>query len=197
MDYHDAGIADTYRRLRTLPASTMALWRAVLRGLAPAGGARAVLDVGCGTGRFSGCLAETFDATVIGLDASIPMLEAAERDSAVRYVAGMAEAMPVKAAMIDLAFLSMMWHHVTDAARAVAELARVLRPGGVVIVRTPTREILNEFPFLTFFPESSALDERRMPSRSALRGRRFERWMASRPATEPLYEPVDVLVFRR
>jgi SAM-dependent methyltransferase len=169
MDYERAGVAETYRRVRTLPAETLTLWRALLRELVPTRGIARVADVGCGTGRFVGCLNEAFGVPVIGLDPSAQMLAAADRAAAVHYATAEAERLPLATASIDVAFLSMMWHHLRDAEAAVAELERTVRPGGAVFVRTPTVDLLDQFPFLECFPESRALDARRMPSRSGLR----------------------------
>ena len=97
------------------------------------------------------------------------MLAAADRAVAVHYAAAEAERLPLATATIDVAFLSMMWHHLRDAEAAVAELTRAVRVGGAVFVRTPTLDLLDRFAFLEFFPESRALDARRMPSRTGLR----------------------------
>src|SRR5262249_47028002 len=53
---------------------------------------------------------------------------------------------------------------------ALAEAPRVLRPGGWLMLRNPTRESVEEFTYLAFFPEALAIDEARMPSRRALIG---------------------------
>jgi ubiquinone/menaquinone biosynthesis C-methylase UbiE len=169
MDYERAGVVETYRRVRGLPAETLRLWRDLLRDLVSTRGVTRVADVGCGTGRFAGCLKEAFGAPIIGLDPSTRMLAAADRETAVHYAGADAERLPLAAASIDVAFLSMVWHHLRDPRAAVVELARVVRPPGAVFVRTPTVDLLDHFVFLRFFPESRALDERRLPTRAALR----------------------------
>lgn len=169
MDYERAGVAETYRRVRGLPGETLTLWRELLRELVSPVGITRVADLGCGTGRFIGCLKEAFGVPVIGLDPSTRMLATAERDAAVHYAAAEAERLPLATSSIDVAFLSMMWHHLRDTEAAVAELRRTVRPGGAVFVRTPTVDLLDQFPFLRCFPESRALDERRLPSRTGLR----------------------------
>ena len=169
MDYDRAGVAESYRRVRGLPAETLVLWRDLLRELVPTRDIRRVADLGCGTGRFIGCLKEAFGAPIIGLDPSTRMLAAADRDAAAHYAGAEAERLPLAAASIDVAFLSMMWHHLRDARAAVAELSRAVRPAGSVFVRTATVDLMDELPFFEFFPESRALDERRMPSRAGLR----------------------------
>jgi ubiquinone/menaquinone biosynthesis C-methylase UbiE len=169
MDYERAGVAETYRRVRGLPEQTLALWRDVLCELVPAASVRRVVDLGCGTGRFMGCLKAAFGVPVIGLDPSTRMIGAAGREAPAAYAAAEAERLPLAAASVDVAFLSMMWHHLRDPRAAVAELARTLRPGGAVFLRAATVDLLDGFAFLRFFPESRALDEQRLPSRSGLR----------------------------
>jgi len=168
MDYAEPGVAETYRRGRGLTDATLALWGDVVRELVPGAGVRRVADVGCGIGRFSGWLAHLFEAAVVGIDPSPRMLGAAPAPERVRYLAGAAEALPLRAASLDLAFLSLVYHHFTDPAVVVAELGRTLRPGGRVILRTPTLETLDGYAFLRFFPEARAVDEARMPGRAAV-----------------------------
>lgn len=169
MDYAAPGAAETYRRGRGLSDATLALWRDVLRVLVPHDDVRRAADVGCGIGRFSAWLAYLFEAAVVAIDPSTRMLGAAPAAPRVRYVAGAAEALPVRTAGLDLAFLSLVYHHLAEPAAAVAELGRTLRPGGRVVVRTPTLETLDGYTFLRFLPEARAIDERRMPARAAVR----------------------------
>lgn len=169
MDYTAPGVAETYRRERGLTDATLALWRDVVRELVPEAEVRRVADVGCGTGRFSGWLADLFEAVVVGIDPSPRMLGAAPAAERVCYLAGTAEELPVRAASLDLAFLSLVYHHFTEPATVVAELGRTVRSGGRVILRTPTLETLDGYAFLRFFPEARTVDERRMPGRAAVR----------------------------
>lgn len=193
MDYAAPGAAETYRRGRGLTEATLARWRDVLRALVPGEGVRRAADVGCGIGRFSPWLADLFDAAVVAIDPSTRMLGAAPAAPRVRYVAGAAEALPVRTTSLDLAFLSLVYHHFAEPAVVVAELGRTLRPGGRVIVRTPTLETLDGYTFLRFFPEARAIDERRLPARAAVRvvfeggglvetgHRTVEQWIAGGP----------------
>ena len=64
-----------------------------------------ILDLGCGTGRFSEGLAEKFDATVIGIDPSAKMLERARaknRDYRVQYYQGQADSIPLPGQSVDV-----------------------------------------------------------------------------------------------
>jgi ubiquinone/menaquinone biosynthesis C-methylase UbiE len=90
-----------------------------------------VLDVGCGTGLASGPLIENA-FPVTGVDVSAPMLEKArERFPSATWVEGSAEALPFQPRSFDAAISAQTFHHL-DRAKAIAELIRVLRPGGIV-----------------------------------------------------------------
>jgi ArsR family transcriptional regulator len=94
-------------------------------------------DLGCGTGQFAALVAP-FVATVIAVDASQEMLGAArtrlEAFSNVDVRRGALEALPIGDGEIDVAVLALVLHHVPDPARAIAEAARALAPGGRLVV---------------------------------------------------------------
>ena len=171
MEYDKTSIPEVYVTARELPAESMAVWADALRSIVPADAEIArVLDLGCGTARFVGLLANTFDADVIGLDPSVRML--AERDirePRAHFAAAAAEALPLGAGTIDVVFLSMVYHHLVSVAATLAEARRVLRPTGYMIVRNPARETVADFEYMHFFPDAMAIDLARMPSRAAIR----------------------------
>ncbi len=99
---------------------------------------RAVIgDLGCGTGQVAGALAP-FVARVIAVDRSGEMLQAARRRlrqaANVDVRRGELEALPIADAELDAATLLLVLHHVADPAAALAEAARVLRPGGRLLI---------------------------------------------------------------
>jgi len=94
-------------------------------------------DLGCGTGALSEVLAPAV-GRVIAVDESEAMLGAA-RDrlhgmSNVELRAGSLEALPILDGALDAAVLSLVLHYVPEPARALAEAARVLAPGGRVLI---------------------------------------------------------------
>ena len=99
-----------------------------------------ILDVGCGPGFY---VAELLDevgesGSVVGLDASAAMLELARRRCAGRdnvdFTQADATGLPVADAEFDAALSVQVMEYVPDVAPALAELKRVLRPGGRLII---------------------------------------------------------------
>jgi SAM-dependent methyltransferase len=108
---------------------------------------------------------------VVGIDPSIAMLTEARRFSArggVHYVAGSAEAVPTQAGLFDLALLSRVIHHLPDRRVCARELARVLRPGGVVVIRTTFNDRLDALLY-DYWPWLREVDARRFPGEQEVR----------------------------
>ncbi len=108
-------------------------------GSAPAG-AR-VLEIGCGPGHLASRLVRDHGLDVTGLDLDPAMIERsrarAERLAGgprPQFVVGDAAALPFADGEFDLVVSTLSLHHWTDAEGASAEIARVLRPGGRVLV---------------------------------------------------------------
>ena len=165
-DYDLTNIPIGYDRARDHGPAVLDLWMRTVAEHVGVASIRRILDLGCGTGRFSEALAARFNAEVIGLDPSTRMLEVAReklRDPRVHYELGRAESLPVDAASVDMIFLSMSLHHFTDPALAAQECRRVLSASGSVVVRTGTRDQIDEYPYVPFFPSSRRLLEEILP----------------------------------
>lgn len=98
---------------------------------------RVVGDLGCGTGEVSGLVAPHV-ARVVAVDSSSEMLVAARRrlkDYAnVEVRRGDLEALPLTDRELDIAIVTLVLHHVAQPARALAEVARALTPGGRILL---------------------------------------------------------------
>ncbi|GAA0917016.1 class I SAM-dependent methyltransferase [Nonomuraea longicatena] len=110
-----------------------------------------VLDVGCGTGYLSRIMAQVAGPSgqVTGVDLSVPMIEHARRQAPAdcAYVVGEAQRLDLPDASMDVVTSSLAVHHLPVAARAAAfaEMHRVLRPGGRLLIaefRPPTNPLL-------------------------------------------------------
>jgi SAM-dependent methyltransferase len=96
-----------------------------------------VLDAACGTGRHAAFLA-AHGHEVIGVDSSPEMLALARaKVPSARFEAGDLERLPLPDASVDAAVCALALSHAPDIRPGVAELGRVVRPGGSVIVSNP------------------------------------------------------------
>jgi demethylmenaquinone methyltransferase / 2-methoxy-6-polyprenyl-1,4-benzoquinol methylase len=115
-------------------------WRHAMVEAVAAGAEDRVLDVATGTGLVSEALVRRYGCTVVGLDQSTAMLEAARarlaRDTElarrVSLVVGEAEHLPFEDAEFDHLTFTYLLRYVDDPAATLRELARVVRPGGRV-----------------------------------------------------------------
>mgnify|MGYP002726860173 FL=1 len=100
-----------------------------------------VLDVGCGTGAVLELLHGEYPGKhLTGLDLTPKMIDAAcaKQLGNVRFVVGDAEALPFEPQSFDAVLCSNSFHHYPHPERFFAEAARVLRPGGRLILRDYT-----------------------------------------------------------
>ncbi len=108
----------------------------VAAAVARATGARAVLEVGCGTGAFAERLAaDSPQATVIATDQSARFVELTAARGVDARPADVQD-LPFADASFDLVAAMWMLYHVPDLDRGLAEIRRVLRPGGRLLAVT-------------------------------------------------------------
>ncbi|HET6891728.1 MAG TPA: class I SAM-dependent methyltransferase, partial [Pyrinomonadaceae bacterium] len=167
MDYDSTDIPVVYDRGRDHGPEVLQLWMNFVASCVGKQRLNTILDLGCGTGRFSESLAAHFDAEVIGIDPSKKMLDQAQsklRDRRVQYQLGCGEAIPLVNDSVDLIFMSMAFHHFNDQMLAVRECRRVLRDGAAAVLRTGTRERIPSYPYVEFFPQSRPILEDCLPT---------------------------------
>jgi ubiquinone/menaquinone biosynthesis C-methylase UbiE len=94
-------------------------------------------DLGCGTGQLTAALAP-FVHHVIAVDASAAMLQAAKKRlhgfENIELRRGDLEALPIDDGRLDAATLALVLHHLPEPGRALADVARVLKPRGRLLI---------------------------------------------------------------
>ena len=91
-------------------------------------------DIGAGTGFVTSALVDR-GVKVIAVDRSLTMLrELAKKYPQVTTRQGEAESLPVEDGVVDLAFANMYLHHVQRPAVAIAQMSRILKPGGRLVI---------------------------------------------------------------
>jgi len=125
-----------------------ALWNAVV-----AAAPRRVLEVGGGDGWLAARVQEELGAEVTMLDQSPRMVELAAQRG-VRALVGDVQALPFDDGSFDTVLACWMLYHVTEVDRGLAEIARVLEPGGLLIANTNSRRHCAELFELIEYPQS-------------------------------------------
>lgn len=100
---------------------------------------RRILDVGCGTGRLLRQARQRHPtAELVGVDLAGRMVATASAATparlAVGYVHGRVECLPFTNEVFDLVFATLFLRHWADLPAGIAEIGRVLTPGGVVVL---------------------------------------------------------------
>jgi len=114
-------------------------WKSIAEALLRLMPPMVIADLGAGEGAFSLLLAQRAKK-VIAVDTSAKMIEVA-REQALRngvknveFRLGDMEEVPIKAATVDLVWISQSLHHALHPGRALAEANRILRPGGRIVI---------------------------------------------------------------
>jgi ubiquinone/menaquinone biosynthesis C-methylase UbiE len=142
-----------------------------------------VLDVGCGTGYVLGQLADRLPSAIdlAGIDAAPQMIRvarAAARDPRLRFSTGVAEQLPEPDSAFDLVVSTTSFDHWADQQAGLAECARVLAPGGHLVLTDQFSPLL--WPTL--------LTSRRGKARTRARATRLLHQAGLRsPTWHPLY----------
>ncbi|HLU39704.1 MAG TPA: class I SAM-dependent methyltransferase [Planctomycetota bacterium] len=104
------------------------------------GGGRTVLEIGCGAGGMLKPLAR-FGA-VYGIDIATEYVQVCAEHGLARMVAGSGDALPFADRTFDLVALFDVIEHIPDERATLAEVRRVLKPGGTVFVSVPAYQFL-------------------------------------------------------
>jgi ubiquinone/menaquinone biosynthesis C-methylase UbiE len=115
------------------------------------GQAPRVLDVGCGPGVIAAALAQRAPgAEVIGLDSSPQRIESAARNLGLfegsRAVLGDARELPFETGQFDFVYCRFLLEYLAERERALAEMVRVTRPGGRVLLQDLDGQLVWHYP---------------------------------------------------
>lgn len=166
VDYDEVQ-SPVYAAGRAIPPAVVEAWMDAFAEHWPAPHPLALLDLGSGIGRFTPALAQRFGGPVFGVEPSVRMREIAKAQAShprVSYLPGEAAAIPLEKHAVDGALMFLSLHHVPDLQAAGREIARVLRPGGVLqIVSGFCDRPLGASWWHQFFPSAEAVERRMFP----------------------------------
>lgn len=185
-DYDMAGYARRFAVARRLNPEVGRVWIDALSRAARAGVRADVLDLGAGVGRFVPILLEAWQAErVVAVDQSMAMLREMAPDLAGTAVRADMAVLPFRRGSLDACLCSMVLHYSRDPVGVCREIHRVLRPRGVLCVRTGAQETVASFSFLRYFPTARRAERRAMPERAEVVG-----WLLGAGFTDVVVEGV-------
>jgi ubiquinone/menaquinone biosynthesis C-methylase UbiE len=187
-DYSE--IAQVYDAARTSDKPHVEWWLSKLAEAGGLGPGRRLLDLGCGTGRWTIPLVERTGCEAVGVDNSPEMLakaRAKDGSQRVTWVLGDVLAPPVAPGGFDCALMSLTLHHLDEPLAAFRAAYDALRAGGMLLVRQGTLEDIVDDPAHRFFPEAITVDRKRTPLRAEVKA-----WL-----TEAGFERVTAEVARQ
>lgn len=135
--------------------------------LAPSAGGQ-YLDIGCGTGNYTDALQKK-GLNFTGMDPSAEMLsKAAKRNRDVHWKPGHAAHTGLPGAVIDGVLASLTIHHWSGLQEGFAEMQRILKSGGRLLIFTSSPEQMEGYWLNHYFPEMMQASRRQMPSLQAI-----------------------------
>ncbi len=176
MDYDQSNIAAVYDSGRNYNPEILQQWLDLFSAHVPKEGVSRIVDLGCGTGRFSEPLAAHFEADVVGIDPSEKMLAEARGKTVRRGVVfeqASGDKLPIADSSADMVLMSMVFHHLPEPRSIASECFRVLREGGSVCLRNSTVDAIETYSYLKFFPSVRSMIEEQLPTRDRI-GATFE-----------------------
>jgi ubiquinone/menaquinone biosynthesis C-methylase UbiE len=160
VDYNGR-LSSVYAAGRRMTVDEVQRWTAAIQAYLPEERPLAILDLGSGTGRLTPGLADEFGGPVYGVEPSDRMREIAETTAPhpnVTYRPGSAEEIPLPEASVDGVLMFLSFHHFRDQLKALREVRRVLRPGGVAFLRSQFADLMPDLFWYDYFPSAREVD---------------------------------------
>ncbi len=128
------------------------LWKRTFTRMVAAQAGQVIVDVAGGTGDIAGLLAKTARQVIV-CDPSVPMMSAGRQRglSGIEWLAGEAENLPLADNTVDAVTIAFGIRNATHLDRALAEMTRVLKPGGRLSCLEFSQPIAPLRPFYTAF----------------------------------------------
>jgi ubiquinone/menaquinone biosynthesis C-methylase UbiE len=161
--YADPQVFDATR----YSADNLTFWAPHLIRIGQMTPSTSVLDLGCGTGGFTLALRALTGARVVGVDIALRLLQYAAQkpvSQGLGWVQGHAAALPFPEATFARVLISLALHQFPDRARVLTEVARILQPRGLLIIRTITPEAAQQRMPSRFFPRMAEIEAARLPT---------------------------------
>ena len=159
---YDGRLSSVYAAGRGMAPAEVRRWMTAFATHLPEGRPLRILDLGSGTGRLTPGLAEEFQGPVYGVEPSDRMREVAEQTAAhprVTYLKGSAEDIPLPEASVDAVLMFLSFHHFPDQLKGLQEVCRVLRPGGVALLRSQFTDLMPDLFWYEYFPSAREVDK--------------------------------------
>jgi 2-polyprenyl-3-methyl-5-hydroxy-6-metoxy-1,4-benzoquinol methylase len=115
------------------------VWKRAIRKHSSGETLSRILEVGCGPGNFALCLEKWFpDSQVMALDLEDDLIRfASRRVHSAHFVRASSEKIPLHAHSVDVVSALQVIEHFSTPEDFLAEVARILRPGGLLLLSTP------------------------------------------------------------
>jgi len=156
-------IAKYYDRVRPAPADIL-LSKIIEYGKIDAN--CAVLDVGCGTGRYPLCISVMKNLISCALEPSAEMLKQAvlkDKSKRVLWIRGDGQRLPFQDSLFDCVYMTAVIHHIENKEMALREIYRVSKKGGKCVIMTFSHSGIKKH-ITRDFPGVVAIDLKRIPS---------------------------------
>jgi SAM-dependent methyltransferase len=161
-----AEIAESYDKLRPTPVN---IWLSKITEYGKIGADSAVLDIGCGTGRFP--LSMPVARNFCALEPSIEMLRQAvakDRSKRILWIQGDGQRLPFRDNTFDYVYMTLVIHHIENKKACLQEIYRVLKRGGNCVIMTNSHSRIRKH-VLRHFPGVITIDLERFPSIPSLK----------------------------